>query len=89
MNKLIAALLACCLISVAHARDEAKVTYVGGGRNACSGDSYKCARVEQENQRESDRRSREYQRDQDRAQDYVDRERRRDAERREEQYRNR
>ncbi len=78
MIKLTTALLACCLLSVAHAKDDARVTYVGGGRYACEGDSYRCARIEQENQREAERQRRDYQRDQDRAQDYVDRARQRE-----------
>ncbi len=78
MTKPLTALFACCLISAAYARDDARVTYVGQGRYACEGDSYKCARIQQENNRESDRRRQEYQRDQDRAQDYVDRARQRE-----------
>ena len=77
---LMASALAVCLLSVAYAKGDAKVTYVGGGRYACQGDSYKCAQIDQANQRESDRQRQEYQREQERAQDYVDRERRRQDE---------
>lgn len=74
---LLAALLA--LSATAHAGD-AKVEYVGNNRYSCEGDSYKCARIQQENQRESERQRQSYQRDQDRAQDYVDRQRQREDE---------
>lgn len=79
MNRsiLIAALLAYALSAQAA---DTKVEYVGQGRYSCEGDSYKCARIQQENNRESDRRRQEYQRDQDRAQDYVDRARQREDE---------
>lgn len=82
MNKsiLISALIAVLAAQCASAKEESRVTYVGQGRYTCEGDSYKCARIQQENNRESDRRRQEYQRDQDRAQDYVDRARQREDE---------
>lgn len=66
---------------------ESRVTYVGGGRNACSDSSAACAQVDANNRAQSERDSRQYQRDQDRAQAYVDRERRRDEERRNDRHR--
>lgn len=67
---------------------ESPVTYVGEGRNLCRGNSAQCAQIDQNNRRESDYRVQQYQRDQDRAQAAVDRERRLDEERRAEQRRN-
>lgn len=81
MRKLLTAGLTFCLLSFAYAKDDAQVTYVGGGRYVCEGDNYKCAQIDQQNRRESERRREEYQRDQDRAQSYVDRERRRESSR--------
>lgn len=81
MRTLLTVGLTFCFLSVAYAKDDAQVTYVGGGRYVCKGNSYKCAQIDQQNQRESERRTEEYQRDQDRAQSYVDRERRREEER--------
>lgn len=81
MRRLLTAVLTFCFLSVAYAKDDAQVTYVGGGRYVCKGDSYKCAQIDQQNQSESERRREVYQRDQDRAQSYVNRERRREEER--------
>lgn len=81
MRRLLIAGLAICFLSVAYASDDPQVTYVGGGRYVCTGNSYKCAQIDQQNQRESERRREDYQRDQDRAQSYVDRDRRREEER--------
>lgn len=85
MTKLqIATLLSLTLMaSQAHTKEaEANIEYVGGGRYSCRGDSFKCVQIEQQNRAESERQRREYQREQDRAQDYVDRERRRYEEQR-------
>ena len=81
MRRLLTAVLSFYFLSVAYTKDDAQVTYVGGGRYVCKGDSYKCAQIDQQNQRESERRMEDNQRDQDRAQRYVDRERRREEER--------
>ena len=82
MTKLFLAALmtAITLLPCAQAKDDTKVEYIGGGRYSCQGDSYKCAHIQQENQRESERQRQSYQRDQDRAQDYVDRQRQREDE---------
>lgn len=49
---------------------EPKVTYVGLGRYSCQGTTAECARYEQMNQMESERRERAYQREQDKADAY-------------------
>ncbi len=72
------------LAFTAHA--ETKSTYVGTGRFTCQGSSAACAQIDQNNRRESDYRAQQYQREQDRAQAVVDRERR-EEERRNEQRR--
>lgn len=78
--------LAVASIAPANAA-EPKVTYVGGGRNLCSGNSVACAQIDANNRAQAERDSRQYQQEQDRAQAYVDRERRREEERRNEQRR--
>lgn len=70
------------------AQAESRVTYVGDGRTACTGNSPACAQVDANNRQRESERARDYQREQDRAQDYVDRERSKERERREEQRRN-
>lgn len=87
MTKLLAAALLASLQFSAHA--ESRVTYVGDGRYACQGSSSTCAQIDANNRQRESQRAANYQRDQDRAQAVVDRERRRDDERREERYRNR
>jgi hypothetical protein len=68
------------LLVQAHA--EPKVTYVGLGRYSCSGSTAECAQIDQNNRRESEYRARQYQREQDRAQESVERTRRENEERR-------
>lgn len=63
------------------AKDDARVTYVGDGRYTCSGNSATCAQIDANNRQRESQRQAEYQRDQDRAQAYVDRERRKDDDR--------
>lgn len=61
---------------------EPKVTYVRLGRYSCQGTTAECARYEQMNQMESERRERAYQREQDKADAYVERIRREEEKRR-------
>ena len=61
---------------------EPKVTYVGLGRYSCQGTTAECARYEQINQMESERRERAYQREQEKADAYVERIRREEEKRR-------
>ena len=76
------------LAIAAHAeKQDPKISYARGGRNICSGNSAACAQVDSNNRAQSDRDAQRYQQDQDRAQSYVDRERRKDEERRNEQRR--
>ena len=86
MNRTLLAITLAALSCAALA--ESRVTYVGEGRYACSGHSAECAQIDQNNARESNYRAQQYQRDQDRAQAYVDRERRNEEERRNESRRN-
>lgn len=76
------ALILVALATTALAREDARVTYVGDGRYTCSGNSAACAQVDANNRQRESQRQAEYQRDQNRAQGYVDRERRKDEERR-------
>ena len=71
------------------AQAESRVTYVGDGRTACSGNSSACAQADANNRQRESQRASDYQREQDRAQDYVDRERSKERERREDLRRNR
>ncbi len=59
-----------------------KVTYVGDGRYTCSGNSAHCAQIDANNRQREAQRQSDYQRDQDRAQSYVDDTRRHEEERR-------
>ena len=86
MTRILVATTLALLQFSAHA--ESPVTYVGEGRNLCRGSSAQCALIDQNNRRESDYRAQHYQRDQDRAQAAVDRERRQDEARRNDQRRN-
>ena len=79
---LLGGLILVALVSTAQAKDEARVTYVGDGRYTCSGNSVACAQVDANNRQRESQRQAEYQREQDRAQAYVDRERRNEDERR-------
>lgn len=82
-HALFAALTAMAI--AAHA--EPKSTYVGDGRFACRGSSTQCAQVDANNRQQQERQSNDYQRSQDHAQAVVDRERRKDEQRRNEQRR--
>lgn len=73
--------LFACTASLALAA-EPKVTYVGDGRYTCSGNSAQCAQVDANNRQREMQRELEYQREQDRAQRYVDESRRKEDERR-------
>ncbi len=70
-----------CVLS-APAIGGTKVTYVGQGRYACSGKSFECAQVDQNNRMVSETHRRQYQDEQDRAQAYIERSRREEKERR-------
>lgn len=76
------ALILVALATTALANDDTRVTYAGDGRYTCSGNSAACAQVDANNRQRESQRQAEYQRDQDRSQAYVDRERRKDDERR-------
>lgn len=78
----VATLILGVLVSAAQAKDEPQVTYVGDGRYTCSGSSVACAQIDANNRQRESQRQAEYQRDQDRAQAYVDRARRREEEQR-------
>ena len=86
MTRILVATTLALLQFSAHA--ESPVTYVGDSRYTCRGSSAQCAQIDQNNRRESDYRAQHYQRDQDRAQMAVDRERRLDEARRAELRRN-
>jgi hypothetical protein len=75
-------LIFALLASTALAKDGAQVNYAGDGRYTCSGNSAACAQVDANNRQRESQRQAEYQRDQERAQSIVDRERRKDEERR-------
>lgn len=81
MTKTMPVLLALVCMS-AFAKDKSEVTYVGMGRYTCSGNTAACAQIDANNRAQSDRDARQYQERQDHAQGVVDRERRRDEERR-------
>lgn len=76
------ALILAALATPALAKEDVRVTYVGDGRYTCSGSNAACAQVDANNRQRESLRQAEYQRDQDRTQAYVDRERRKDEERR-------
>lgn len=59
-----------------------KTIYIGDGRFACQGNSTQCAQVDANNRQRESQRANDYQRDQDRAQAIVDRERRKEDDRR-------
>lgn len=80
----IASMLLLCVINNSMAA-EPKVTYVGDGRYSCSGNSVQCAQIDANNRQREVQRQADYQRDQDRAQNYVDNSRRREEERKREQ----
>jgi hypothetical protein len=85
IKTILAVMLAASSLNI-HAQSQ--VTYVGDGRNACSGSSANCAQIDNNNrQRERDRQY-DSQRDQDRAQAYVDQQRRKDDERQYQQNQN-
>lgn len=86
MTRALFAITVAALSFFAHA--ESRVTYVGDGRTACTGNSAACAQVDSNNRQRESQGASDYQREQDRAQDYVDRERSKERERREEQRRN-
>ena len=54
------------------AGDEARVTYVGNGRYACSGSSVRCAQIDQSNRLQSEIESRRYEDGLARAQAKID-----------------
>jgi hypothetical protein len=64
----------------AGASAEPKATYVGLGRYSCSGATAECAQINYNNAQVEEANRRRYQEDQDRAQHYVDENRRRERE---------
>ena len=83
---LFAALAAMAITAHAEKQDP-RISYAGGSRYTCSGDSAACAQVDANNRAQSDRDAQRYQRDQDHAQAVVDRERRKEEERKSESHR--
>lgn len=81
-NVLFAALAAISMSAHAENKDP-KISYSGLGKYSCSGNSAACAQVDSNNRAQSDRDAQRYQQDQDRAQSYVDRERRKEERRNE------
>ncbi len=81
------ALLAAMTITAHAEKQDTSISYAGGGRYICSGNSAACAQVDSNNRAQSDRDAQRYQRDQDRAQSYVERERLKDEDRQNEQRR--
>lgn len=75
-NKILVLVAALATIPTTPSFAEPKVTYVGLGRYSCRGTTAECAPYEQINQIESQRRERAYQRDQEKADGYVERNRR-------------
>lgn len=69
-------MLLCSMVNA-----EPKVNYAGEGRYTCSGSTAQCLQVDQNNRRETESRTRQYQAEQDRAQSIVERERRYSEER--------
>lgn len=82
------ALFAAIAAMAINAHADTKAIYVGDGRFACQGNSTQCAQADVNNRQRESQRANEYQRSQDHAQAVVDRERRRDDDRRNEQRRN-
>jgi len=78
--RLAIALLISSLVSVSTVA-ETSVTYVGLGRYACSGSTKDCVAIDQNNQRESELRALQLQIDQARTQGAIDRQRREEKER--------
>lgn len=74
MNK--AAFILALIAVSAFAKDDTRTTYVGQGRYTCNGNSAACAQIDQNNRQAEQLRQYEYQREQDRAQAAVERERR-------------
>jgi len=66
--------------------DAPKTTYVGQGRWVCSGSTAACAQVDANNRNEAARRDYDYQRQQDRAQESIDKQRREEEARRYKRY---
>lgn len=76
ITHMISATLCCASMIMApsaHAAkpDEAKVVYVGGGRNVCHGNAAQCAQIEENNRAQEERERRRYEDDQRRANEYV------------------
>lgn len=86
MNKTLLIAVMIAHASFAFAKDNANSTYVGDGRYACRGSSSACAPVDASNRQRERERTYDTQRDQDRAQRYVDRERERESRDRSERY---
>ena len=82
---LFAALVAMSI--TAHAEKQPEAIYAGGGRFVCTGNSAACAQVDSNNRQQQERSDNEYRRSQDAANAYVDRERQKDEQRKNEQRR--
>ena len=61
--------------AMSFAGEEARVTYVGNGRYACSGSSVRCAQIDQNNRMQSELESRRYEDGRARAQAKIDNQR--------------
>lgn len=86
-NTTIVLVAALVTISTTPSFAEPMITYVGLGRYSCRGTAAECAPYEQINQVESERRERAYQRLQEKADAYVERNRREEERRQYEQRR--
>ncbi len=75
-------LLLALFTMTAVAKDDARVTYVGDGRYVCSNNNVACAQVDANSRQLESHRQSAHQREQDRAQAIVDRERRKGDDRR-------
>ena len=87
MKHVLLAALAAMAITAHAEKQDPKISYSGLGRYSCQGNSAACAQVDANNRAQSDRDAQRYQQDQDRAQSYVDRERQKEEQRRNEQRR--
>lgn len=62
MTKPIIVLVVLLTAAGAFAKDKTTVNYVGQGRYSCSGDSYQCAQIDQQNRQHSQNESDRYER---------------------------
>jgi hypothetical protein len=80
---LFAALVVMSITAYAE-KQKSEAVYAGQGRWVCSGNTAACAQVDANNRQQQERTDNEYKRSQDAASAYVDRERRKEEERKSE-----